>query len=76
MTSLINLQNKHLLKIDQKIEIIQADIVDHQNQINKKMSNTDGQRLWRQQLRFAEYCDFKQLYNKVIPEISKFEDKL
>ena len=40
------------------------------------MNIKDGQRLWRQYQRFAEYEDLRDLYNKCIPEISKFEGKL
>lgn len=41
-----------------------------------KMSLKDGQRLWRQYQRFAEYEDLRELYQRCIPEISKFEIKI
>lgn len=33
-------------------------------------------RIYRQLQRFAEYEDLKDLYNRVIPEIAKFEVKI
>lgn len=43
---------------------------------DEKMSLKDGQRLWRQHQRFAEYEDLRDLYKKCLPEILKFEQKL
>ena len=44
---------------------------------NKKaLKLKDGQRIWKQFQRFAEYEDLKDLYKKVMPELSKFEDKI
>ena len=39
----------------------------------KKITNDDLQRVWRQMQRFAEYDDLKDLYNMVIPPLSKYE---
>lgn len=36
----------------------------------------DGKRIWRHFKRFAEYDDLKDLYQKVMPEIAKFEERL
>ena len=37
---------------------------------------SEGQKIWRNFQRFADYEDLKELYRKVIPEISKFEERL
>lgn len=42
----------------------------------KKLSTEDGARIWRHFYRFAEYDDLKDLYNRCIPQIAKFEEKL
>lgn len=36
----------------------------------------DGQRIWRNFKRFAEYDDLKDLYQKVLPSIQDFEQKI
>ena len=40
------------------------------------LTKQDGQKIWRNFQRFAEYEDLKYLYSKVIPEISKFEGRI
>ena len=40
---------------------------------DEKLSHKEAQRLWRQFSRFAEYEDLRDLYQRCIPEISKFE---
>ena len=40
------------------------------------MTIQDAQRLWRQFSRFAEYEDLKELYQRCIPEIGKFEHRI
>ena len=41
-----------------------------------KLSKKDGQRIWRNMKRFAEYTDLKDLYSRCIPEIVKFDGKI
>lgn len=40
------------------------------------MNIKDGQRIYRQFQRFAEYEDMRELYMKCIPEIAKFEKRI
>ena len=42
----------------------------------EKMEKSDGKRLWKNFQRFSEYTDLKDLYNRVVPEISKFEKRM
>jgi len=41
-----------------------------------KLEKTDGKALWKNFQRFSEYEDLRELYNKVVPEIIKFESKI
>ena len=41
-----------------------------------KMDHEEGKKMWINFQRFALYDDFKSLYGKVVPEISKFEQKI
>lgn len=51
--------------------------IDHlTSEMNKKLTVTDGKRLWRHFQRFAEYNDLKLLYNKFMPELVKIEQKI
>lgn len=45
-------------------------------EIEKKLGTEEGKRIWRYFTRFAEYDDLKDLYNRCIPQISKFEERL
>lgn len=40
------------------------------------LDKNDGKRIWKQFQRFCEYSDLKDLYNRVIPELQKFEQKI
>ena len=44
--------------------------------MHQKLSVQDGRRIWRHFQRFAEYNDFKLLYNKIMPEMAKIEHKM
>ena len=44
--------------------------------IQTRLSGNDGKRIWRHFQRFAEYNDLKDLYNKCIPELVRFEQKI
>ena len=74
-----------------KVSNDQKEALNQQDQINSKqikeidtiykecankLALKDAQRIWRQQQRFAEYEDLRDLYKKCIPEISKFELKI
>ena len=40
------------------------------------MDKNDATRIWTYFQRFAEYDDLKELYQKCIPELAKFEQKM
>jgi len=44
--------------------------------LTSTLTASDGQRIWKHFQRFAEYEDLKDLYQKVVPEIAKFEQKM
>lgn len=44
--------------------------------LHKKLDIQDGQRIWKHFQRFAEYSDLKDLYNRCIPVIAQFEQKI
>ena len=44
-----------------------------QHEMDNSFTKTDGQRIWRAMQRFAEYNDLKDLYERCIPQIAKFE---
>ena len=56
--------------------MIEGEIEELRRQNNDFLTKKDGVRFWRQLQRFAEYEDLKDLYKRVIPEISKFEQKI
>ena len=41
-----------------------------------KMSSKEGQKLWANFKKYAQYDELKDLYRKTLPAISSFEDKL
>ena len=40
------------------------------------MGLNDGKKIWDHLQRFAEYSDLKDLYQKCIPQLAKFEQKM
>ena len=44
--------------------------------LHKKLDVSDGQRIWRHFQRFAEYSDLKDLYQKCIPVLARFEQQI
>ena len=50
------------------------------NQIDMKLDDkielSDLKPLWKNFERFSLYSDFRELYNKVLPEINKFETRI
>lgn len=41
-----------------------------------KLDKNDAAGIWKHFGRFAEYADLKDLYNKCVPELAKFEQKM
>lgn len=44
--------------------------------VKSNVSRDEGQKIWRQFQRFAEYEDLKDLYQKVVPPLSEFQEHL
>ena len=53
-----------------------TEITKYGKDIEYKMDKADAARIWRYLKRFAEYEDLKDLRNRIIPEIAKFEQKI
>ena len=51
-------------------------MVEVRTEIDTKMAAKEGQKLWANFRKYAQYDELRELYRKTMPEISKFEDKL
>lgn len=82
--SIINDQlNEELERLDQCLNILDTEVkgyddrfTDIGKQLNERLLHSDAKKIWDYFTRFAEYSDLKDLYNKVIPELAKFEQKI
>ena len=66
-------------RINQEIQErmrVEDQVDDILGKLNFKMDNEEGKKIWDNLQRFAEYNDLKDLYNKCIPELAKFESKI
>ena len=45
-------------------------------EMSVKYDRSEAKKIWEQFQRFAEYTDLKDLYQKCIPELAKFEQKM
>ena len=45
-------------------------------EVDTKMTSKEGQKLWSNFRKYAQYDELKELYRKTMPAISSFEDKL
>eukprot|EP00347_Sterkiella_histriomuscorum_P014789 403359519 len=69
--------NQRIQKVEEDIKLrINLDIQDIYKDLRKKTNNEETSRLWKNFTKYAEYGDLKDLYNKVLPEVSRFEDLL
>ncbi len=55
---------------------INAELVSMRKELKLKTNNEETGKVWKHFSNYAEYTDLKDLYGKVLPEISKFECKL
>ena len=51
-------------------------LIEVRSEIDDKMSAKEGQKLWANFRKYAQYDELKELYKKTLPAISNFEDKL
>jgi len=67
---------ENILTIKKKTEDSNSKILSILNEMDLKMPMSEGRRIYEEFRKYATYKDLKELHNRVIPEISKFEDKL
>eukprot|EP00347_Sterkiella_histriomuscorum_P012456 403368505 len=68
---------KKVTKIDSTIKSqINIDIHEIKKDLKLKTYTEETLRIWNNFQNYAEYSDLKDLYQKVLPELSKFEDKV
>ena len=58
---------------DKEIASLAKEVSDCFRQLHLKLEKDDGTKIWNHFQRFAEYSDLKDLYNKTLPELAKFE---
>lgn len=63
-------------EFDNELSSFSKDMKRMTAEMAKQLTVKDGQRIWRTFQRFAEYHDLKDLYQKCMPEISKFECRI
>ena len=51
-------------------------MIEVRSETDSKMSAKEGQKLWANFRKYAQYEELKDLYKKTMPAISGFEDKL
>ena len=51
-------------------------LVECRQELDSKMTSKEGQKLWANFKKYAQYDELKELYRKTMPAISSFEDKL
>ena len=51
-------------------------LIEVKSEQDQKMSAKEGQKLWANFRKYAQYDELKELYRKTMPAISSFEDKL
>lgn len=51
-------------------------LIEAKSEIDDKMSAKEGQKIWANFRKYAQYDELKELYKKTLPAISTFEDKL
>lgn len=51
-------------------------VVEIRAEADGKLSAKEGQKLWANFRKYAQYEELKDLYRKTMPAISQFEDKL
>ena len=67
---------KHFAVVTKEIDQIRADFRAYDDRLADKTSVEETQQIWNNFNRFALYDDLKDLYNRTLPELSKFEERL
>ena len=63
-------------KNEDDIKAVKRDLAGVKADLKNKTYNEETVRIWQHFNTYAEYADLKDLYNKVLPELGKFEEKL
>ena len=59
-----------------KSEEVNLGLIEVRSETDSKLSAKEGQKLWANFRKYAQYEELKELYKKTMPAISHFEDKL
>ena len=59
-----------------KVEETSHAMIEVKSETDTKLSAKEGQKLWANFRKYAQYEELKELYRKTMPAISAFEDKL
>ena len=67
---------KQIEKNKKNIQMLTVDVHYVEGKLVDKFDRMEGEDIWSNFNRYARFDDFKELYNKCIPEIRKFENKI
>ena len=67
---------KHFAVVTKEIDKIREDFRAYDDHLAAKTSTEETQQIWDNFNRFAFYDDLKDLYNRTLPELSKFEERI
>lgn len=65
-----------LVKTESDMKTRRREIAEINTVLKSKTGNDETIKIWKNFNKYAEYSDLKDLYNKVFPEIRKFEERL
>lgn len=63
-------------RMRRKVEETSHAMIEVKSETDTKLSAKEGQKLWANFRKYAQYEELKELYRKTMPAISAFEDKL
>ena len=63
-------------KLEDEIDSLEDDVKEFRIDLGEKLGLKDGKKIWEHLQRFCEYSDLKDLYQKCIPQLAKFEQKM
>ena len=68
--------NQNTNQINQRLDRTNIELRDAQLELQDKVASKEGQEIWANFSKFAVYDDLRDLYQRCVPAISSFEDKL
>ena len=69
----LDIQSK---KLEDAIDSFEDGLKEFRIDLGDKLDHKDGKKIWEHLQRFAEYSDLKDLYQKCIPQLASFEQKM